>query len=454
MNILVTGGAGYIGSITVRRLLEKGYNVVIIDNLSRGNKFSIPDVPFIQCDVADEKVGEVIKQYNIQAVIHFAAYAYVGESVENPGLYFENNLKKSLILLETLRKNNVNKIIFSSTCSTYGDPEIVPITESEKQAPINPYGLTKLLIEKALQVYNKNYGLKFIALRYFNAAGASYDVGEHHRPETHLIPLVLDVAFGRRDKIKIFGNDYPTPDGTCIRDYIHVLDIADAHILALEKLDSISGFYNIGTGKGNSVKEIIEACRKITGHEIPVEIVERRPGDPHVLVADYKKIQQDLGWVPKQDINDIIRDAWHWHNELEKKHLTVVTSGYFDPIHAGHIECIHLAKQLGGKLIVLLNNDQQCALKKGKAFMPLGERKIILEALRDVDEVFISIDEDASVCKSLEALKPDIFAKGGDRLISEIPETPICRRLGIQIIDGLGAKIQSSSDLTGLKQII
>ncbi len=452
MNILVTGGAGYIGSITVRRLQEKGHNVIVIDNLSRGNKFSI-NTTFIQCDIEDKKVEEVIKQYNIEAVIHFAAYAYVGESVENPELYFNNNLKKSLVLLETLRKNNIKKFIFSSSCSTYGDPEIVPITEAEKQAPINPYGLTKLLFERALQVYNKNYGLKFIALRYFNAAGASYDVGEHHVPETHLIPLVLDVALNKREKIKIFGNDYPTPDGTCIRDYIHVLDLADVHILALENLDRITGFYNLGTGKGNSVKEVIEICRRITNHPIPTEIIARREGDPPELVAQSNKIFTELGWKAKYDINDIVRDAWHWHKDLEKQYNVVAVSGYFDPIHIGHIEYIQLAKKLGGKLIVILNNDKQCELKKGKAFMPQEEKKIILEALRDVDEVFISIDQDETVCKSLEALKPTIFAKGGDRYSYEIPESKICRELNIQIIDGLGAKIQSSSSLTGLKQI-
>ena len=452
MNILVTGGAGYIGSITVRRLIEKGYNVIILDNLSRGIKFSIPEnIPFINKDITEAE--EVIKQYNIDAVIHFAAYAYVGESVENPELYFDNNLMKSLVLLEILRRNNINKIIFSSGCATYGDPEIVPITESEKQAPINPYGLTKLLFERALQVYKVSYGLKFISLRYFNAAGAAYDVGEHHVPETHLIPLILDVALGKKEKIKIFGNDYPTPDGTCVRDYIHVLDLADAHILALENLDTKTGFYNLGTGKGNSVKEVIEVCKEITNKDIPFEIVEKRAGDPPVLVADYKKIKEELGWKPKYDINDIIEHAWHWHKELENKHNIVAISGYFDPVHIGHIEYIQLAKKLGGKLIVILNSDKQCALKKGKVFMPQDERKKILEALKDVDEVFISIDDDATVCKSLVALKPTIFAKGGDRFSYEIPESKTCRENNIQIIDGLGAKIQSSSDLTGLKQI-
>jgi UDP-glucose 4-epimerase len=462
MNILVTGGAGYIGSITARRLIEKGYNVVILDNLSRGNKFSLSEnISFINCDIADEElVSGAINKYQIDAVIHFAAFAYVGESVENPELYFNNNLKKGLILLETLRKNNVKKIIFSSTCATYGDPEEIPITENEKQAPINPYGLTKLLFERALLVHNKNYGLKFIALRYFNACGAAYDIGENHSPETHLIPLILDVALNKRENIKIFGTDYPTPDGTCIRDYIHVLDLAEAHILALENLDNIDhSFYNLGTGQGNSVKEVIQVCRDITKHSIPTVEVPRREGDPPVLVADSTKISKELGWKPHYDIYDIVKDAWRWHSQFKiqddkvQKIKIVAVSGYFDPIHIGHIEYIQLAKKLGDKLIVILNNDNQCILKKGKAFMPQDEKKKILEALSVVDEVFISIDQDPTVCKSLEALKPDIFAKGGDRYSYEIPEAKVCKENNIQIIDGLGAKIQSSSSLTGLKQI-
>jgi UDP-glucose 4-epimerase len=317
-NILVTGGAGYIGSIVARRLLEKGYDIVIIDNLSRGNRLSLPEnVKFYEGDIGNEDfLSKIFEENNIDCVMHFAAFTYVGESVENPSLYFDNNLRKSLVLLETMRKNNIKKIIFSSSCATYGEPETIPITEKEKQSPINPYGLAKLLFERALQAYDTSYGIKHIALRYFNAAGAAYGIGEDHDPETHLIPLALFVALNKSPEIKIFGTDYPTHDGTCIRDYIHVLDLADAHILAMEYLEKgISNAFNLGTGNGYSVYEIIETCRKITNHPIPTKIIERRPGDPPKLVACSDKIKNELGWTPQYSLHDTVESAWEWHSK-------------------------------------------------------------------------------------------------------------------------------------------
>lgn len=315
--ILVTGGAGYIGSHAVRRLLEKGYNVVILDNLSRGNEKSLPkDTPFYSFDIADKKqLTELLSKHNIDAVMHFAAFAYVGESVDEPSMYYENNMIQSKIFFDTLVQNNVKKVIFSSTCATYGTPEIVPITEEEKQKPINPYGWTKLMIEQVLKDYDTAYNLKSIFLRYFNAAGAAYGIGEDHEPETHLIPIVLQVALNQREKIKIFGTDFETRDGTCIRDYIHVIDLADAHILALEYLfkENKSDYFNLGTGLGTSVKEIIEVAREITQHPIPTEEVGRRAGDPAELIADSSKAKTILGWDPKLTVREVIKNAWKWH---------------------------------------------------------------------------------------------------------------------------------------------
>ncbi|MBS3174851.1 UDP-glucose 4-epimerase GalE [Candidatus Woesearchaeota archaeon] len=315
--ILVTGGAGYIGSITVRRLLEEGYNVIVLDNLSRGHIESVPaGVEFIEGDIADEeKVESLLKKYSISSVIHFAAYAYVGESVENPSLYFENNIKKGLIFLEILKRNNIKKIIFSSSCATYGIPESIPITEKEKQKPINPYGLTKLLFEKALQSYDESFGLKYVIVRYFNAAGAAYGIGEDHQPETHLIPLVFQVALGKAEYMQINGVDYPTEDGTCVRDYIHVLDLAEAHLLALEYLENggVSEEFNLGLGKGYSVRQIIDLCQEITSHPIPIKISKRRTGDPAYLVASAEKIKKELGWQAKYAMKDMIQSAWDWH---------------------------------------------------------------------------------------------------------------------------------------------
>lgn len=314
--ILVTGGAGYIGSIVSRRLLEKGYHVLIYDNLSRGHKQSLPSqAQFIEGDIADErKINTLLQDYSIDGVIHFAAYAYVGESVENPALYFENNLRKSMSFLECLKNNHVKKIVFSSSCATYGTVDDVPIHEWVGQAPINPYGLTKYLFEKALQAYDDAFGVKYVALRYFNAAGAAYGVGEDHKPETHLIPLVLQAALGKMKSVSIYGTDYETEDGTCVRDYVHVLDLADAHILALESLEKgKSAVYNLGSEKGYSVREIITVCKEVTGKDFAVQESARREGDPPTLVASSIKIKNELGWKAQYDIKDIIRSAWKWH---------------------------------------------------------------------------------------------------------------------------------------------
>ena len=319
MTILVTGGAGYIGSHVVKMLLERGENVVIIDNLSRGHKESIPKgVPFERADLLDfEGLSNSIKKYSIDAVIHFAAFAYVGESVDNPQMYYSNNVVGSFNLINALKENNIDKIVFSSTCSVYGNPLNIPISESETPIPINPYAKTKFIIENILNDYDTAYGLNYATLRYFNAAGDSDDsqIGESHDPEPHLIPLVLFAALGRREKIYVYGDDYPTKDGTCIRDYIHVNDLADAHIKALEYLrnNGKSTVFNLGTGNGYSVNEIINTAREITGVHIKAEVVGRRAGDPAELVADNKKTREVLGWIPKYDLERIIKTAWAWH---------------------------------------------------------------------------------------------------------------------------------------------
>jgi UDP-glucose 4-epimerase len=319
MTVLVTGGAGYIGSHVIKMLLERGENVVIIDNLLRGHKESIPKgVPFERADLLDfEGLSNSIKKYSIDAVIHFAAFAYVGESVDNPQMYYSNNVVGSFNLINALKENNIDKIVFSSTCSVYGNPLTIPISESETPKPINPYAKTKFFIENILNDYDTAYGLNYAALRYFNAAGDSDDsqIGESHDPEPHLIPLVLFAALGRREKIYVYGDDYPTKDGTCIRDYIHVNDLADAHIKALEYLknNGKSTIFNLGTGNGYSVSEIINTAREITGVHIKAEVVGRRPGDPAELVADNKKAREVLGWIPKCDLDKIIKTAWAWH---------------------------------------------------------------------------------------------------------------------------------------------
>ena len=319
MKVLVTGGAGYIGSHLVKLLLNKNYEVVIIDNLSRGHKEAIPEkVKFEQVDILHyNNLLSAIRGHQVEAVIHFAAFAYVGESVENPGLYYLNNVTGSINLINALHKINVKKIVFSSTCSLYGNPASIPISEDESLKPINPYAKTKYMIENVLSDFDTSFGLKFASLRYFNAAGADFSgqIGESHDPEPHLIPIVLQTALGKRDKVVINGNDYATQDGTCIRDYIHVNDLADAHIKALEYLNNSesSVIVNLGTGNGYSVKEIIENAGEITGKKIKNVIGPRRQGDPAVLIADNKKAKEILGWFPKYGLKEIISSAWEWH---------------------------------------------------------------------------------------------------------------------------------------------
>lgn len=320
MNILVTGGCGYIGSHFVKFLQQNSdHKVIVFDNLSRGHREAINnDVDFEKIDLLNPSEIEIgLSKYRIDAVVHFAAFAYVGESVEDPGLYYTNNVTGSINLIKAINKAGIKKFIFSSTCSLYGNPNQVPISESEPTKPINPYAQTKLMIEKVLADFDLSHNLNYAALRYFNAAGADFEgeIGESHDPEPHLIPIVLQTALGKREHIKIFGDDYDTPDGTCIRDYIHVYDLADAHLKALEYLvrGENSDFFNLGTGDGNSVKELIDKAREVTGKEIKSVIAERRAGDPAVLVADNKKAKNILGWNPKYNIDDIIKSAWNWH---------------------------------------------------------------------------------------------------------------------------------------------
>jgi UDP-glucose 4-epimerase len=316
--ILVTGGAGYIGSHTVKKLVENGNEVLIIDNLSRGFKESVhPKAVFENGDILDYKsLVRIFSKYDIDSVIHFAAFAYVGESVENPEIYYNNNVVGSFNLINALKDCRINKIVFSSTCSVYGNPINVPISESEPLKPINPYARTKLMIENILSDFENAYGISYVALRYFNAAGCSEDgtIGESHNPETHLIPLVIYSIMNEGRRLKVFGNDYDTKDGTCIRDYIHVNDLADAHAKALGYLNSgkKSAVINLGTGDGNSVLDIIRETEEVTGLEARYDIVARREGDPAVLVADNKKAKQILGWQPVYALKDIIETAWNW----------------------------------------------------------------------------------------------------------------------------------------------
>jgi UDP-glucose 4-epimerase len=316
--ILVTGAAGYIGSVTVRRLQEEGYTVIAVDSLVQGHRKAIPSgITLYQVDIGDrEKMEAIFSNHQIDAVVHFAGFIAAGESVQDPEKYYDNNVRKGLVLLNCMKKFNVKKIVFSSSCAVHGNPKNIPLREEETYNPINPYGETKSMFESFLRAYDKAYGIKHIILRYFNASGAAYDIGEDHDPETHLIPLVLQVALGKRDHIKIFGTNYNTVDGTCVRDYIHVLDLADAHIAALSYVDhGTSDVFNVGTGRGYSVKQIISFCREITGHEIPAVNAERREGDPGVLVASVEKIRQKLGWEAKRGIRDILGSAWTWHSK-------------------------------------------------------------------------------------------------------------------------------------------
>jgi len=318
MNVLVVGGAGYIGSHAVRLLIQAGHQVVVYDNLSRGHAQAVPQGTLVQGELADrEKVIATLRDHKIDAVMHFAAFALVNESVNDPALYYRNNVIAALELLEAMRAADVKQIVFSSTTATYGEPETVPIPETTPQQPINPYGFTKLVIERALADYAAAYGFAYAALRYFNAAGAHPDgsIGEDHDPESHLIPIVLQVALGQRESITVFGDDYATPDGTCIRDYIHIDDLGEAHLRALERLEPGKGIcVNLGTGRGTSVREIIDACREVTGHPIPEVMGQRRAGDPPKLVADARLAKQLLGWEAKYtDAKDIIETAWRWH---------------------------------------------------------------------------------------------------------------------------------------------
>ena len=318
MRVLVVGGAGYIGSHTVRLLNQSEHQVWVYDNLSMGHRQSVKPDQLIVGELTDrERLEGVLRQNRIDAVMHFAAFAYVGESVKDPAKYYSNNVIATLGLFESMRACSVKKFVFSSTTATYGQPDRIPIAEDTLQLPINPYGFTKLVIERALKDYAHAYGFAGAALRYFNASGAASDgtIGEDHEPETHLIPLVLQVALGHRESIQVFGNDYPTADGTCIRDYIHVEDLASAHLAALEKLEPGRVLeVNLGTGVGNSVLEVIEACRKASGHPIPVVMSPRRAGDPAELVAECSLAKVLLGWEPKyRRIEDIVQTAWNWH---------------------------------------------------------------------------------------------------------------------------------------------
>jgi UDP-glucose 4-epimerase len=319
MSILVTGGAGYIGSHMIAELLDKNEEIVVVDNLQKGHKNAVLGGKFYQGDIRDgEFMDRVFTENSIEAVIHFAADSLVGESVTMPLKYYCNNVHGTQCLLEKMKDYNVRYIVFSSTAATYGEPENIPILERDRTFPTNPYGETKLAVEKMLKWCDTAYGIKSVALRYFNAAGAhkSGEIGEDHKPESHLIPIILDVALGKRESIQIFGDDYETPDGTCIRDYIHVSDLARAHSLALDSLrkGSESTVYNLGNGVGFSVKEVVEVARKVTGHKIPQTIVPRRAGDPAVLVASSQKIKDELKWNPTEnDLKTIIASAWEWH---------------------------------------------------------------------------------------------------------------------------------------------
>jgi UDP-glucose 4-epimerase len=319
MNVLVTGGAGYIGSIVTERLIGK-QKVIVVDNCQQGHRESVlPQAEFVSADIGNAKaLDEIFKKFNINAVIHMAGETVVEFSLTDPKRYFQNNIIGGINLLNTMLKNKVNKIIFSSSASTYGEPHSVPIDEIHPKAPINSYGETKLMFERVLYWYARAYGIKFVCFRYFNAAGATELLGEDHRPETHLIPNILKAALDKNKPVSIFGTDYPTPDGSCVRDYVHVVDIAQAHILALEKINNVSGrSFNLGNGEGYSVLEVVKTVEKVAGTTIPVILSPRRPGDPATLVASSKLAEQELGWKPEfPALEDIIRSAWQW----QKRH--------------------------------------------------------------------------------------------------------------------------------------
>jgi UDP-glucose 4-epimerase len=326
MAILVTGGAGYIGSVTIEHLLAKGERVVVLDDLFRGYRGALDDgVPFYHGRVGDrELVARIAREREIESCVHFAALAYVSESVSEPAKYFENNVEQGTALMGALLSAGVRRLVFSSTCATYGEPEKIPISEQCPQWPQNPYGWSKLILERLLDSYDRAYGLKFVALRYFNAAGATERRGEHHEPETHLIPNVLAAATGEKPELAVFGNAYPTPDGTCIRDYVHVSDLADAHVRALDYLrrGGKSDFLNLGTGHGYSVLEVIEAARQVTKSDVRIRVEPPRPGDPPKLVADATKAARVLGWKAKRsELASILRSQWEWRRKYPRGYV-------------------------------------------------------------------------------------------------------------------------------------
>ena len=326
MRVLVTGGAGYIGSVVADHLLRDGHSVTVLDNLSKGAKQAVPNqADFVLADTGDEPaLDRIFQAGHFDAVMHFAAFIEAGESMLSPELYFDNNSAKALTLLRAMLRHQVSRLVFSSTAAVYGDPTRLPIMEEDPPAPTNPYGESKLMVERMLAWFHKAHGLRYASLRYFNAAGATADRGEMHRPETHLIPLVLQAALGQREAISIYGTDYPTKDGTCIRDYIHIDDLATAHLLALDALaqtqtqthvEDSQLIFNLGSGSGFSVREIIDVAGRVTGRKIPVVEAPRRPGDSAVLIASSEKIKRALGWQPRHsDIEAIVRSAWEWHS--------------------------------------------------------------------------------------------------------------------------------------------
>lgn len=322
--ILITGGAGYIGSHINKLLYNSGYETIVVDNLSKGHKEAVKWGKFINIDLANyEDIKNVFTHYDIEGVMHFSAFSSVAESVKEPEKYFKNNYANTLNLLKVMKEFGVKKFIFSSTAALYGNPQEIPITENNDLVPINPYGESKLKVENILKKESDNGNIRYVSLRYFNAAGADPDceIGEHHIPESHLIPLVLDAAIGVRDSISIFGEDYDTPDGTCVRDYIHVTDLAEAHLKALEYLNNESNdsdVFNLGNGNGFSVKEVVDLCKNVTGVDFKVKVEDRREGDPDILIADSKKARKILLWEPKfSNLNDIVETAWNWHKKLK-----------------------------------------------------------------------------------------------------------------------------------------
>jgi UDP-glucose 4-epimerase len=317
VNLLVTGGAGYIGSTVADELLKAGHAVTILDNLSKGHRAAVPtEAEFVHADLADRPALDALMAARpFDAVLHFAAFIEAGESMQKPEKYFRNNTANTLNLLEAMLSHGVNRIVFSSTAALYGNPQRTPISEDDALAPTNAYGESKLMVERMLAWLNQRRGLRYASLRYFNAAGATDTRGENHQPETHLIPRIFGVAQGKTPHASIFGTDYPTPDGTCVRDYIHILDLASAHLLALDALASQDRLiYNLGNGEGFSVRQVVEAVRRVTGHPVPVQEAPRRPGDPAILIAGSDKIRRELGWTPRHaDLHSIVAGAWNWH---------------------------------------------------------------------------------------------------------------------------------------------